>query len=358
MQNSNLSIRQKAALEIDRIMRNNKKQLHPLNQLFWESTLRCNLSCRHCGSDCKVQSSAPDMPKEDFLKAIDSILPHVDPHKLMVIVSGGEPLMRRDLEEIGAELNRREMPWGMVSNGMLLTADRLHRLISAGLHSATISLDGFENDHNWMRGHRDSFSNAMRAIRLLSQTNLNWDVVTCVNGRNINYLPELKTMLYDAGVRSWRLFSIFPLGRAKQYPEFQLSNADFRRMLDFIKDTRAEGLVHASYGCEGFLGPYEGLVRDNLYRCSAGITVGSILADGSISACTSIRSNFIQGNIYHDDFWDVWENRFQNYRNREWAHTGECADCKMFRYCEGNGMHLHDDDGKLLVCHYKRIVEE
>lgn len=356
---THLSIKQRIALELDRQVRENKKKLHPLRQLFWECTLRCNLKCKHCGSDCKVVAETPDMPAEDFLRAIDSITPHVDQHKLMIIFSGGEPLMRSDIEEIGAELHKREYPWGMVTNGMLLTDERLKRLLASGLGSVAISLDGMQDDHNWMRGNEHSFQNAMRAIHLLSSTKgLAWDVVTCVNGRNIRYLSLMKDMLIEAGVKHWRLFSIFPLGRAKQYPNFQLSNADFRTLMEFIKTTRKEGRIHASYGCEGFLGEYEGEVRDHLYICNAGISAASILIDGSISACTSIRSKFYQGNIYKDDFWDVWENRFQKYRYRDWARNGECADCNMFRYCEGNGMHLHDEDGKLLVCHLKRIEEE
>ena len=54
---------------------------------------------------------------------------------------------------------------------------------------------------------------------------------------------------------------------------------------------------------------------------------------------------------------EVWEKRFQVFRNREWARKGECVDCSFFRYCEGNGMHLHNDNGDLLFCHQKRIVE-
>ncbi len=353
---ANISIKKRIALEMHRQMKKNNAKLHNLNYIMWECTLRCNLKCKHCGSDCKTCSEISDMPMEDFLKAIDSITPHVDTHKTMIVFTGGEPLMRKDLETIGKELYKREYPWGMVTNGMLLNEERLKSLLNAGLRSVTISLDGMEEDHNWMRGHEDSFTNAMRAINLLSQTkNIKWDIVTCVNGRNIHYLPELKDMLYQNGVRRWRLFTIFPVGRAKQYQEFQLSNQDFRHMMDFIKSTRQEGLIRASYGCEGFLGEYEREVRDNFFECIAGIHCASILIDGSISGCTSIRSNFHQGNIYKDDFWDVWENRFEKYRNREWAHKGECADCKMFRYCEGNGMHLYDDNENLLVCHMKRL---
>lgn len=352
-----MKLKLRLALELERQRRQNLKQLHPLRQLFWECTLRCNLHCLHCGSDCKSVSSTPDMPAEDFLRAVDDVLPHVDPHQLMIIISGGEPLVRKDLEQVGRELYRRELSWGMVSNGLLLTEERLNGLMAAGMRSITISLDGKAEDHNWMRGHIHSHECAMRAIRLLSRTRLSWDVVTCVNRRNVAYLDELKQMLIQAGVRNWRLFSIFPVGRAKEHPDLQLPDADFRKLLDFIADNRKikDNPIHISFACEGFLGDYEAEVRDNLYLCSAGVTVASVLIDGSISACTSIRGKFYQGNIYQDNLWDVWENRFQPYRNREWAHQGECADCNMFRYCEGNGMHLHDENGQLLVCHLKRI---
>jgi radical SAM protein with 4Fe4S-binding SPASM domain len=126
--------------------------------------------------------------------------------------------------------------------------------------------------------------------------------------------------------------------------------------MDFLQETSREGKMEVSYGCEGFLGGYEGEVRSHLYTCSAGIEVASILCDGTISACPSIRFNYKQGNALKDDFWQVWNERFLPYRDRSWAKQGDCASCKVWRYCEGNGMHLHDDDGKLLLCHYQRIA--
>lgn len=351
-----LSIRKRLALEIARKIRNNRKELHPLKQLFWECTQRCNLHCKHCGSDCRRISDIPDMPAEDFLRVIDSITPHVNPNEVNVVITGGEPLMRDDLEDIGLSLYRRGYPWGLVSNGLYLTVARLQSLMEAGLHAVTISLDGFADDHNWMRGHPDSYSRAMNAIRMLvHERELVWDVVTCVNRFNYPYLDKLKASLYSIGVRHWRLFTIFPVGRAAEHPEFQLTDEEFTGVMEFIKHARKEKKMHVNYGCEGFLGSYEGDVRDYFFSCNAGVSVGSILADGSISACPSIRSNFSQGNIYKDDFMDVWEKRFQPFRNREWMKKGICADCGFFRYCEGNGMHLRDDKGELLFCHFKRL---
>lgn len=314
------------------------------------------MHCRHCGSDCKVSTTTPDMPATVFFKAIDDITPHVDPHKVFVIFTGGEALLRQDIDACGLELYRRGYPWGMVSNGYLLTKDRLESLLCSGMHSIAISLDGMQEEHDWMRQTKGGFERASNAIRLLGQTpDLLWDVVTCVNPRNIGQLNEIKEHLISLGCKRWRIFAIFPMGRAANDPELQLSNGQFREVLDFVKRTRQEGRIVCNYACEGYLGPYEREVRDNYYYCRAGIEVASVLCDGSISGCTSIRSNLHQGNIYRDNLWEVWENKFQPYRDRSWAKKGQCAECKSWRYCEGNGLHLYDDNGQLLSCSLGRL---
>ncbi|MDH6306612.1 radical SAM enzyme (rSAM/lipoprotein system) [Parabacteroides sp. PF5-5] len=353
-----LSLRKRAALELFRRIRKNKVVLHELRTLFWECTLRCNISCQHCGSDCRVVADQPDMPVEDFLKVVDSITPHVNPNKVLVIFTGGEALVRKDIEVCGLELYRRGYPWGIVSNGLYLTRERLDSLLASGLHSITISLDGFEEAHNWLRCHPKSYEKALNAVRMLvEEKEIAWDIVTCANKKNIADLPAFKDFLLSIGVKNWRIFTIFPVGRASELPELQLSNDEFTAVLDFIRETRKEGKIHVNYGCEGFLGEYETEVRDHFYQCNAGVSTASVLADGSISGCPSIRANFHQGNVYNDSFPEVWENRFKPFRDRKWAKKGICADCKLFRYCEGNGMHLHDDKGDLLFCHYQRINE-
>jgi radical SAM enzyme (rSAM/lipoprotein system) len=295
------------------------------------------------------------MPAEDFFRIIDEITPHVNPNKLLVVFTGGEALLRPDLEQCGLELYRRGFPWGVVSNGLLF-AKRLDRLLSSGLRTATISLDGFEDAHNWMRGHPGSFRNAVNAIKGLTKTEgVVWDVVSCVNRKNMDSLYDMKQFLIDLGVKKWRLFTVFPVGRAASIPELQLDNKQFRLVMDFISECRREGKVNVNYGCEGFLGGYELEVRDSFYECHAGISTASVLADGSVSGCTSIRSNYYQGNIYKEAFIDIWNNKFESYRNREWMKKGECAGCSLFRYCEGNGMHLRDNNGDLLFCHHNRI---
>ena len=300
------------------------------------------------------------MPAEDFLHVIDAeVTPHVDPHKVLIIISGGEPLMRKDLAQIGRALYDRGYPWGMVTNGLALTEARFRELRKAGLRSITVSLDGLEEDHVWLRQHPLAFESACRAIKLCAaEKGLVWDVVTCANQRTVGHMPAIRELLWNLGVRDWRVFSIAPMGRAATNPELILTDEQFKQLMDFIVAEREAGR-HVSYSCEGYLGSYEGKVRDHLYQCAAGISVASILIDGSISACTSIRGKYYQGNIYKDSFWQVWENGFKPYRDRSWMRKLEpCKDCKDFDFCEGNGMHLRREDGSLMLCHLNRLGQK
>ena len=116
--------------------------------------------------------------------------------------------------------------------------------------------------------------------------------------------------------------------------------------------------MKVTFSCEGYLGPYENRVRDVPYFCHAGINIASVLIDGRICACPNIdRDAFNQGNIYQNNFYEVWEQRFEAFRDRRWTRRGPCADCKVWRDCLGNGMHnWHGDCAEVLNCHYNKIV--
>lgn len=356
---SKISIRKKIGLNLYKKYKKNESKIHTLRYILWECTLRCNLNCIHCGSDCKKDTSVKDMPVEDFIKAIERVELIVNPNKTMIVLTGGEALVREDIERIGIKLYEKGFPWGIVTNGMLLNKQRLQSLLNSGLRAITISLDGLEESHNWLRGNKKSFKNAISAIRLLLKiAELKYDVVTCVNRRNYKELKQVRDLLIDLGVKEWRIFTIFPIGRAKENDLLQLTSIEFKELFDFIKQTREEKQIKLNYGCEGFLGNYEREVRDDFFFCRAGINIASILADGSISACPNLRDNFIQGNIYQDNFAEVWTNRFEIFRDRNWTKTNLCSDCEFYKYCEGNGMHLRDEKtGELLFCHLKRIEE-
>ena len=343
-----------------RLFRDNEIKVHELNYLFWECTTRCNLRCRHCGSDCSVLGREKDMPLEDFLGALDTIPREHRPRPFTVVLTGGEPLMRPDIETVGREIFRRGFGWSMVSNGWFYDADMHRRLRDAGLGALTISLDGLEASHDWMRGIPGSYSRALRAIGLAAGESLfNADVVTCVNKRNLTELPQIHRILTDTGIGQWRLFTVIPIGRAAKDPDMHLTHDEFVSLMDFIQARREEGgPMKTTFSCEGYLGRYEEKVRDVRYFCHAGVNIASVLIDGRICACPNIdRDLFSQGNIYEDNFYEVWEQRFQPFRKRDWARKGPCADCKQWNNCLGGGMHnWHTPARQVLQCHYAKTV--
>ena len=356
MKGRHIGLRKRLALKLFKGMYDDVVERHNLRTLFWECTLRCNLRCRHCGSDCRTDVSESDMPLADFLNVLDKeITPNVNPREVLIIFSGGEVLVRKDLEEAGHEVTRRGYMWGMVTNGMALTQQRFEALLNAGLSSISVSFDGFETIHNDIRQNPLSYERALSALRMISSSGIAYDAITCVTPELVARLEEWKELLINQGIKNWRIFSIFPAGRAKRDDKLHLSPEQFRKVMEFIAATRKEGRINLSYACEGFLGGYEALVRDHFYMCAAGVNVASIRVNGDISGCTSVRANYTQGNIYRDKFWDVWQNRFEKFRNREWAKKDECKDCKVWQFCEGGGMHLRDDEGRLMYCHYKML---
>ncbi len=331
-------------------------RLHELNYLFWECTSRCNLNCLHCGSDCSKESKFNDMPIEDFLKAVDTI--ETKAENFTVVFTGGEPLVRKDIEQCGTELKKRGFNWSLVSNGYRYDKERHISLLNAGLGALTLSLDGLEKSHNWLRNNNNSFRKVINAIELATSSNrLNFDVVTCVNQKNISELNQIKDLLISKKVKAWRLFTIIPIGRAALNPDLLLTDNQFVALMDFIGDQRKRKEIDIKYSCEGYVGKYEPLVRDSYFFCRAGINIGSVLIDGSISACPNIDREFSQGNIYSDNFFEVWQHKFQPFRNRVWNKVGMCETCKEYKYCQGNGFHnWHGDKNNVLVCHNRKII--
>jgi len=323
-------------------------KVHDLRYLFVELTHRCNLACRHCGSDCVREAHSPDLPAETVLNVLGEIKERYDSHKITVALAGGEPLCYPQLFDLAGEITKLEFPWGMVTNGYAWTEETIAAAKAAGMASITVSLDGLEDDHNWLRGKPDSFSKAVETVRILLADPFYQclDIVTCVHKRNLSKLDDFHRFLTDLSVPAWRLFTISPIGRAVRHSELFLDGGEFRQLMDKIETYRTLGDLPVTYSESGYLGPrHELRVRDHRFFCQAGISVAGIMVNGDMLACPNIDRRFRQGNVYQDSFVDVWENRYEPFRDRSWMKTGRCADCSEWSLCRGNSFHLREFDG-------------
>ncbi len=327
------------------------KQTAPLQYLFWESTLRCNLSCRHCGSDCVRNDSTreAEIDAESIKRELRSIANIYSPRTITFAIIGGEPLVRDEVIDVGAYAAGLGYNWGITTNGMLLSDRMVKRLKDAGLTTLSVSLDGIEPDHDALRNYQGSYRIVSGAIRRLLDDRFfrEFDVICCVSKININNLDRFVDEAVRLGISAIRFTPVFSRGRASRNSDLALSKADYLAMLNFIKKQR-EGRrgVKICLSEEGYWGPqWECVVRDEFHYCASGILIGSILHDGRVTGCPSVSRKFIEGTIRETPFVDIWKNRFSRYRrDREKTFREKCSGCEHWVLCEGGGFHLLDQE--------------
>ena len=134
-----MKTRQLIDLENTRRERRWLEKNHPLRQLFWECTLRCNLSCRHCGSDCRKVSVTPDMPLEHFLPVLDDVAAHCNSSQVLVNTVGGEPLVRRK-DIIALCKKHNDCAFHAYTNGTLIDDEFAEEVRKVGTLSFSISM--------------------------------------------------------------------------------------------------------------------------------------------------------------------------------------------------------------------------
>jgi radical SAM protein with 4Fe4S-binding SPASM domain len=326
---------------------------HPLRYLFWESTLRCNMSCLHCGSDCVRDSStqADELDIGTIKAELRSIAQVYEPGTITFAIIGGEPLVRKnDICEVGAYAAELGYHWGIVTNGLLLDDEAIHQIERSGLQTISISLDGLEREHDALRNRSGAFRSAMSAIeRLLTRRFFRkFDVICCVSKLNIDKLEPFVDHLRQLQVPAIRFTPIFSHGRATRHSELILDKDDYLHLLRFVAAQRERQTdIRINLSEEGYWGPeWEGRVRDNLHYCGSGIVIGTILHNGDVIGCPSMSRAFVEGNLKNAPFIDLWQRGFSRYRaGRRDLFAAQCDGCEHWVLCEGGGLHLLDQTG-------------
>ena len=158
-----------------------------LSFLFFELTDRCNLGCRHCGSNCTYRNDK-FLPFAEIRKIMISVSQRYDPKQIMVCLSGGEPVLHPDLMEIIRTAHVLGFYVGMTTNGTLIDDSKAKELQRSGLDTIAVSIDGTRETHDCFRGVKGCFDQAIEGIKSLKKAGIEPEIVTAVHKGNIGEL--------------------------------------------------------------------------------------------------------------------------------------------------------------------------
>lgn len=336
---------------------------HKLTYLFWECTLNCNFRCKHCGSNAGERVYKDELSTKEIKKAFKEIAEDYDAKKIMIAITGGEPLIRKDIFEVMGYANGLGFSWGMVTNGYLLDEGRADKMKESGISSVVVSIDGLGATHNDLRQKKGAYGKAIEAVKILAKKDFlkSLQITTTLNRQNFSELEKMYETFVPLGITSWRVMNIDPIGRAEKNKELLLTDEQLKALLFFVKKKRKESKIDITYDCSGFLGlDLENEVRNHFFICNTGINTGSILHNGDIFVCPNVprHKQLIQGNVRKSRFSEVWDNKFQTFRDKNRTKCEKCAQCEWWSECLGGSYHLWDFKKKQpKFCHLE-IIEK
>lgn len=315
---------------------------YPLYSLLIEVTQKCNANCDQCGSRCDIHSEET-LTKAQILSALRDIKEHIGTYT-MLNITGGEPLLRRDLFEMMTEATRMGFEWGMVTNGSLITDKVIEQMKQSGMKTITISLDGLRETHDTLRHLPGCFDRIMTALQKLKAAGFldHLQVTFTANRKNVREFPALLKLLQRVGLDSIRVSVMDPIGRALDNRDLLLTREEVLWFTDVIdRWNRDKTHVPVIWGCPHFLGD---LLPGRKFFCFAGIYTASILYNGDIFVCPNVprRPELVQGNILRDSFSERWQTGFTRFRNRTLPE--KCKACAYKDRCKGDSLHTLDFD--------------
>ena len=312
----------------------------------WELTTACNLRCGHCGSKA-------GLPRPDELttaECLDVVRALAELGGRIVTLSGGEPTMRDDWEEIAAAIRDHGMIANMVTNGVAMDAALAARMKAVGLANVAVSIDGPADVHEALRGH-NTFAKSCAAVRLLDAAGVSTVIMTTITRANLHRLAETYQVAVDLGVARWRTQLGKPMGNLDKSET--ISPKDLLMVLPELYRLDQTGDVSVGIGDSlGYYGPYDALLRATNWDgspqcwggCQAGMRAIGIESNGGIKGCLSIQASrgpddeFIEGNLRARSLPEIWRDPSAFAYNRHFdaaTLTGFCKRCEHRLRCRG-----------------------
>jgi radical SAM protein with 4Fe4S-binding SPASM domain len=210
---------------------------HTLRLVAWEVTRRCNLACGHCRASALCGPYPGELGTERSLRLLDQIAAVAKP---VIILTGGEPLLRPDIFEIAAYGDGLGMRMVLATNGTFVDEAVARRLIASGIKRASVSLDGPDApSHDAFRGVPGAFAGAMAGIEAMKKAGLEFQINTTITQANLARIREIHALAHGLGAAAHHIFLLVPTGRGRDLADQAISPLAYEETLKWFYE---EGL--------------------------------------------------------------------------------------------------------------------
>lgn len=345
--------------------------------IAWEITRRCNLNCVHCRSSSQMEvTDHPDFSFEEAQRVLDNISSYAKP---VVVLSGGEPLLRKDVFDIAAYGTQKDLRMCLATNGTLVTDEICQKIKESGIRIVSLSLDGASSEvHDDFRNQEGAFAGTINAAKLFRKHNIEFLINSSFTKRNQDEVPKIYKLAKELGATAWYMFMIVPTGRGQDILNELISPDDYEEILNWHYDLEKEEddlLVRPTCAPH-----YYRIVlqrskkeKDKFKRrslkfstggskgCLAGQLICLIDVDGEVLPCSYFPKT--AGNIRQQPFKDIWENSelFKSLRDFK-SYKGRCGSCEYINVCGGCRARSYSMTGDYLAeepfCNYTPKVQK
>jgi radical SAM protein with 4Fe4S-binding SPASM domain len=336
-----------------------KQDSQLLRVLAWESTRACTLACPHCRASAVDMRDPDELTTSEAMQMLDSA---AELGKSIIILSGGEPLLREDLEQIAehaVKLGHR--PVVSCNDGRLLTDERLTTLAAAGIRHFSFSMHSeLEADHDHFVRVEGAYREALQAFARIKKHGLSFQINTTVLPGNHDRLSKIKDWVVSLGAVSWHLFFIVPMGRAAAAgSEVDLRQTQIDAVLRYVAAESDDWPIPVKVTCA----PQYAQIRASMGKdpgsrgrsCMAGSGFVFVSWCGEVKPCGYF--DLVVGNIRKMPLSKIYREsvELRDMRTPE-KFSGICGRCKFNRVCGGCRARAYAVNGSFLAsdpnCNY------
>ena len=288
-------------------------------------TRKCNLRCKHCFTSAG-NADEDELTTEELFKLIDQMK---EAGSFFLAIGGGEPLLRDDLFRVIKYARENFIAVSLVTNGLLVNEKIAQKLDALNLNTITVSLDGLEKNHDFIRG-KDNFIKTINNVKILRKycRTAKLAARVTVSRLNINECGELIKIAEDLSLDLIRLTPMLLLGRAKDNQQLLMNQDEYIRFLGSMRNINSKiKLVLPNQGDSDkwFVCPED-------FGCHCGKETCWITQTGDFYPCIFFGDRFLAGNIRNEKFLDLWD-KFKNMVKLEGNET--CKNCADYKKCRG-----------------------